>query len=79
MAFDRTKEQLKFYTELIKILSIVFLALGSGSLTLILTAGDRPRNFLLAFFGFISTITVLVITIRLIISSFKLLNTISDE
>ena len=79
MAFDKTKEKLKFYTELIKILSIAFLALGSGSLTLVLTADDRPRNFLLAFFGLIATISVLIIVIRLIFSSFILLNIISDK
>ncbi len=62
---DRTKEQIKFNTEIIKLIVLLMVATGGGALSLIIGGFSHgARDAILAAGGMIIAITCLVITYK---------------
>jgi hypothetical protein len=59
---DRIKEQIKFNTEIIKLIVVLIIATGGGSISLILTGLGRGRDVVLAAAGMIIAIICIIIT-----------------
>ena len=59
---DRIKEQIKFNTEILKLVVVLMIATGGGALSLILEGFDKARDVILAAGGMIIAITCLIIT-----------------
>jgi hypothetical protein len=54
---DKVKEQIKFNTEIIKLLVLLFITSGGGTLTLIAEGVDVAREGVLGFAGMLFSIT----------------------
>lgn len=48
---DRIKEQIKFNTEILKLVVVLMIATGGGALSLILEGFDKARDVILAAGG----------------------------
>lgn len=61
MTSDRVKEQIKFNTEVLKLIVVLMIATGGGAVSLILHGFTHAREVLLSVAGMIIAITCLVI------------------
>ncbi|MBT1699897.1 hypothetical protein KK083_23625 [Fulvivirgaceae bacterium PWU4] len=64
MNIDRVKEQIKFNTEIIKLIVVLMIATGGGALSLIITGLTHARDVILAAIGMILAIICWVITFK---------------
>ena len=62
MNVDRVKEQIKFNTEIIKLIVVLMIATGGGAFSLILTGLTHARDVILAAGGMIMAVICWVIT-----------------
>ena len=62
---DRNKEQIKFNTEIVKLIVVLMIATGGGAISLILEGFSHgARDVILAVGGMIIAITCLIITYK---------------
>lgn len=61
---DQIKEQIKFNTEIIKLIVLLMVATGGGALSLIIGGLTHARDVILAAAGMIVAITCLIITYK---------------
>jgi hypothetical protein len=59
---DRIKEQIKFNTEIIKLIVVFLIATGGGAISLILSGLERGRDVVLAAAGMIIAVVCIIIT-----------------
>lgn len=61
---DRTKEQIKFNTEMLKLIVVLMVATGGGALSLIIDGLTQARDVILAAAGMIIAVTCMIITYK---------------
>ncbi len=62
---DQTKEQIKFNTEILKLIVLLMVATGGGALSLIIDGFSHgARDVILAAAGMIIAVTCLIITYK---------------
>jgi tetrahydromethanopterin S-methyltransferase subunit C len=64
MTLDRTREQIKFNTEIIKLIIVLMITTGGGALTLIITGLHHARETILAAAGMIVAVICWIITFK---------------
>jgi hypothetical protein len=69
---DETKERIKFNTEIIKILMIVFVASGGGVISLILSDLPNGKDVIITAAGMIMAITSGILVLSLYRETLKL-------
>jgi hypothetical protein len=64
MSLDRIKEQIKFNTEIIRLIIVLMIATGGSALTLIITGLRHARETILAAAGMIVAVVCWVVTVK---------------
>ena len=70
---DKEKELIRFNTEMIKLLVVLFMATGGGSLALIAEGIEMAREAILAFAGMVFAVTSGVLGLMIYMNTQKLL------
>jgi len=78
MGKEAIKERIKFYTELLKLLWILLIALGGGLSSLFLKGINSGKEILIILTGIILFVLVIVGVLKMIRDINKLLRTLED-
>lgn len=71
---DRIKEQIRFNTELLKLISVLFIAVGSGFIGLVLKESKTAKDVLFMVVGMFINLGCIISILRMHKATRKLIN-----